>query len=369
MLHSIRLVAYVLTAVMALAVMAACSSSETSQEDPAAEALAITDSVTTETKTANTSADPQPLILLNQQLIEGYAEDDLDPRNINAMFWAVFSGIPEDVIVYPSENYYYFKMFTGGQQFWGNIRLPAGERDEGVLAFGYFEFNDVPPAPGTRFSRFKTFKAEDGLILEKINRFTYQATYKGKTVTFNLFQLDQQPPQLFTLGTDELFIQRTFDESGYQFFLLFNERLNYFFWVLNEEENVPDILDSQADDLVMGRRSGFAFWIDKANGDRKILAAISQINVSRNNYFDGPFDQLADNYAEEVQIAKYMQLANPSLEGRIDQFGYFNDTDRPLRVSLSHYYRYTTDQSLDAFVSKMRTSDDPHRFISRRGAP
>ncbi len=369
MLHSMRFMSYILTAVMALAVLAACSNAESDQADPSAEGLAITDTVTTETQTANTSGDPQPLLLFNQQLVEGYSESDLDPRNINAMFWAVFSGIPEDVIVYPSENYYYFKMFTGGQQFWGNIRLPAGERDEGILAFGYFEFNDVPPAPGTRFSRFKTFNAEDGLVVEKIDRFTYQVTYKGKTVTFNFFQLDQTPPQLFTLATDEVFIQRTFDESGFQFFLLFNERLNYFLWVLNEEENVPDILDNHASDLLLGKRSGFAFWIDKAHDNRKVLAAISQINVTRNNYFDGPFDQLADNYAEEVQIAKYMKLANPALEGRIDQFGYFNDTERPLRVSLSNYYRYSSTENLDAFVSRMRVDENPYRFISRRGAP
>jgi len=87
---------------------------------------------------------------------------------------------------------------------------------------------------------------------------------------------------------------------------------------LNEEEIVPDILNSTATDLVVGRRSSFAFWIDKAHQDRRILAAISQINVSRNNYINGPFDQLADNYPEEVEIAKFMKLTNPSLKGRID---------------------------------------------------
>lgn len=371
-IHPTKLTMYLIAAVSVFAVMAACAGSDGDHDESIAASttvLASSDAEAAATLSDSVAQSPQPLLLLNQQLVEGYSEKDLDPRNINAMFWAVFSGIPENVIVYPSENYYYFKMFTGGQQFWGNIRLPAGERDEGVLAFGYFEFNNVPPAPGTRFSRFKTFNLDDGLLLEKVDRFTYQVTYRGRTVTFNLHQLDQKPPELFTLGEDEVFIQRTFDESGYQFFLLFNERSNYFFWVLNEEENVPDILDSKADDLVVGRRSSFAFWIDKAHGDRKILAAISQINVSRNNYFDGPFDQLADNYAEEVEIAKYMQLANPGLKGRIDRFGYFNDTDRPLRVSLSNYYRTTSTEGLNAFVSRIRTSDDPYRFISRRGAP
>jgi hypothetical protein len=40
-----------------------------------------------------------------------------------------------------------------------------------------------------------------------------------------------------------------------------------------------------------------------------------------------------------------------------------------LRVSLSNYYRTTSTEALNAFVSLLRTSDDPYRFISRRGAP
>ncbi len=61
-----------------------------------------------------------------------------------------------------------------------------------------------------------------------------------------------------------------------------------------------------------------------------------------------------------------MQLANPTLKGRIDQFGYFNDTDRPMWVSLSNYYRTTSTEGLNAFISRIRTFDDPYRFISHR---
>jgi hypothetical protein len=61
-----------------------------------------------------------------------------------------------------------------------------------------------------------------------------------------------------------VFVQRTFDKSGYQFFLLFNEKSNYLFWVLNEEPGVPDVLEPAGEDLLVGRRSGFAFWVDKA---------------------------------------------------------------------------------------------------------
>ena len=360
------------TALTVAAATMACSNPVVSQNEfvsSTPESVVIIEAVEVDTPTLPITGNPQPLLLLNQQLIEGYADDALDPEDINGMFWAVFSNLPNEVIVYPSENYFYFKMFTGGQQFWGNIRLPTGDRDLGVLAFGYFEYNDVPPPSGTRFSRFKTFNTDDALSIERMDRFQYQVEYRGKAVVFNLFQIEQKPPELFALGPDEIFIQRTFDESGFQFFLLFNQRLNYFFWVLNEEEIVPDILDSRGENVWLGRRSRFAFWVDQAHGDRKVLTAIATVNVSRNNYFDGPFDQLADNYAEEVQIAKYMKLANPSLEGRIDQYGYFNDTDRPLRVSLSNYYRFTSTKDLDSFTSRIKEAEDPYRFISRRGYP
>ena len=83
--------------------------------------------------------------------------------------------------------------------------------------------------------------------------------FSGKTVTFHLLELDQSPPATLDLAEDETFIQRTFDESGYQFYLLFNERANYFLWVLNEEQPVPDVLDPRDEDLLVVRRSGFAF--------------------------------------------------------------------------------------------------------------
>ncbi len=366
-----QLLLKIVAATVVLAVVA-CSSPAVSQVEPVfptPEAIGVIEAVAVETSTIPIPKSPKPLLLLNQHLVESYADDALDPEDINGMFWAVFSNLPNEVIVYPTENYFYFKIFTGGQEFWGNIRLPAGDRDDGVLAFGYFEYNDVPPPPGTRFSRFKTFNADDALTVERLDRFRYQVEYRGKSVLFNLFQIEQKPPELFALGSDEVFVQRTFDESGFQFFLLFNQRANYFFWVLNEEVIVPDILDSRGENVLLGRRSRFAFWVDQDHGDRKILTAISTVNVSRNNYFDGPFDQLADNYAEEVQIAKFMKLANPSLDGRIDQYGYFNDTERPLRVSLSHYYRFTSTKDLDSFTSRIKDAEDPYRFISRRGVP
>jgi len=321
--------------------------------------------------------DPKTYFYRNQQWIEGFYKDPegVNLEEIETVFWHVFGKLPDQVMVYPSENYYYYGLHINGRQLWGNIRLAAGYRDLGELSFAYFEFNEFASPGYNRFTRAKIFTSADNISVKKIERFTYDVSYRGKTVTFNLHKLSQDPPNLFTLRENEVSVERTFDESGYQFFLMFNEEKNYFFWVLNEEEGVPDILDpvGEYDDIYVGRRSGFAFWEDHLG--RKILASIRQHSVTRNDYYDGPFDQLADNYAEEVNIRGYMIKASPAMEGRINEYGYFiydqegNLVENPLRVAISPYQTYYTQSQFTAFIERAKAADDPYQFISRRGVP
>ena len=63
--------------------------------------------------------------------------------------------------------YYYYKLYMDGKQFWGNIRLPAGRRDRGVLSFAYFEFKESPLKTGPRLERWKYYTKADGLLVEK----------------------------------------------------------------------------------------------------------------------------------------------------------------------------------------------------------
>ena len=59
---------------------------------------------------------------------------------------------------------------------------------------------------------------------------------------------------------------------------------------LNEEETYSDVLMPVEEELVVGRKSGFAFWVDRAHNDRKVLVAIRGESATRNDYYDGPFD-------------------------------------------------------------------------------
>lgn len=330
------------------------------------------DSTASPPVTPSPVADSSSYLSTNQQWIEGLYADVVDLEDVDAVFWHIFSRLPDQVDVYPSENYYYYILCVDGRQIWGNIRLPAGYRERGILSFAYFEFEEFPSVAGTTgFTRSKLYEEEDGVTIEEVDDFTYVVRYSKKAVTFNLHRIAQEPPNLFSLGEDEVFIERTLDESGYPFFLIFNEQKDYFLWILNEEDGVKDILDpvGEEGDILVGRRSGFAFWVDEAQDDRRILVGVRQLSVRRNDYYDGPFDQLADNYVDEVRISEYMQKAFPALVGRIDKYGYYTDTERPMRVAITTYSTYYTHSEITQFVERAKASEDPYQYISRRGVP
>ena len=236
-----------------------------------------------------------------------------------------------------------------------------------MLSFAYFEFKESPYVTEPRLVRNKFFTDADGLLIEELDKFTFKVRFDGKEVIFNLNQISQEPPTLFELADNEQYIEKTYDESGYNFILLFNSERNYFNWVLNEEVPLPDELMPIGEDLLVGRRSGFAFWVDRAHDARKLLVAIRGQNATINDYYDGPFDQLADNYVDETNLASYVVRASPSLDGRIDKWGYFLDSIKPSRVSISPYYVYFTDRALKLFVSQMKLHSDPYYFVSRKG--
>src|SRR6185295_3505585 len=88
-----------------------------------------------------------------------------------------------------------------------------------------------------------------------------------------------------------------------------------------------------ADDLVpakpagrisIGRRTGFAFYRDHRI-ERKILIGVFAANSELNNYFDGPFDQLPENFIEGDSLRQAIIASDPSVKGQIDRLGNFAD--------------------------------------------
>lgn len=311
----------------------------------------------------------QPALSLQQTMIEGLSARGIDLKDPRVVFATVFARLPGEVMVYPTENYFYWTLFCDGREIRGNIRLPSGQREKGMLCVGYAGYVEFPGADGAapEISEAKYFGRDDGVIITCADAFTSLVEFAGKKVIFHFNQLPQLPPAKFPLPAGEVFVERTCDESGFPFFLLYNTEKKYFFWVLNEEGQVPDHFEKLGDDIVTGRRSGFVFWIDRNHKDRKILAAVRQLSVRRNDYFDGPFDQLADNYAEQANVKKYIEEAIPSYHGRIDKYGYITDAGEPKRVALNNYGTYETLTEAAKFIARAKKSGDVRQFISRAG--
>jgi hypothetical protein len=189
--------------------------------------------------------------------------------------------------------------------------------------------------------------------VKKVARLTYTVAYKGKTVTFALNDIGMTPPKKAKLRADEVFVGPVFDESGVKFFLLFNKTENHFVYILNEDGAPPETFKDFGKRVAVGRRTGFAYYRDTAN-TRKVLVAINGNNARRNNYYDGPFDQLPDNYVDKTNIKKYLELAYPYVKGRINKFGVLKD-QQGSRVAVGAYYVYSEESELSFVDSCVKT--------------
>lgn len=294
----------------------------------------------------------RPLVVFNQKFIEGlYSHLDLaDPDTV---FKTVFFALDSEVVVYPTENYYYFQLYAGGKTIWGNLRLDASDRDQGIIHIGYFEY-DENGMYQDREGKEKEFSAKDGVIVERIGSFLYKVSYAGKTVVFRLNDIGKERPQEGQIRRNEVYVGPIFDESGLKFFLLFNKKEKHFMYVLNENENVPEDFVKLSEDVVVGRRTGFGFFLDTRNS-RKILIGVNGRSTDRNNYYDGPFDQLPDNYAESTNISKYIEEAYPYTRGNIDKFGGYKN-QKGARVVISPYIVYYREEELVDLVETCKNS-------------
>jgi len=289
-----------------------------------------------------------PSVHTNQSDLEEIAaRSDLEIGNLKAVFAYLFASLPERVKVYPTENYYYFRFHHNGVPYAGNFRLDAADRDKGVIDFAYF-----PVLTGWRQDEIETYKqlgSSDGVTVEKAAALTYTVSFAGKSVVFELNDLSGVKPPPGLLNDDESYIGPIFDESGIQFFLVFNNRLKLFHYILNETTPVPDeIYESRiAPRLVIGRRTGFAYYKDDFR-DRKILVGVYEENIVVNNYYDGPFDQLPDNFLRGSELKDAIAAAGLADADTIDRFGILPGGDE--RVLIKPYISYTYLDDLQMFA-------------------
>jgi hypothetical protein len=266
-----------------------------------------------------------PSIQFNESLIEGLYLDFPVEQPLEVL-GIVFEHLRSDVTIYPTENYYYFTFNAAGRSFSGNFRLSPQARAEGRIHFAYFDTSDPT------WFRHLYLGPDHGVVVEREEAQRYSVSFAGKIVTFSLHDVPQSPPAQLHLRPGERFVGRGFDESGFFFLLMFEDSTDTFFWVLDEENSATPTFVVLADSLVVEPRTGFVFFQDRIDG-RHVLAGIDRRNASANNYFDGPFDQLPDNYIIATPFAEYVAQAYPKTRGMLDRRGEYPGADSRLAVA------------------------------------
>ncbi len=288
-----------------------------------------------------------PQFHTNQQYLEETSrETNIDINSLNDVFAHTFVSLPDEVKVYPTENYYYFSFFHDGIEYAGNMRLDAYDRDKGILHFAYF--NAFTRWNEEMLSKYKQLSKADGVAVEKLAELMYRVTFRGKSVLFALNDLSRIAPPQSMLNKDEEYIGPVHDESGLQFFLVYNSSAKVFHYILNNTGHVPEQFSISRSDkqISIGTRTGFAFYHDRFF-DRYILIGVYEGNSMVNNYFDGPFDQLPDNFIKGNQLQKALIDETPELAGTIDRFG---NTDKGInRVLIAPYMHYGYESDLAVF--------------------
>jgi hypothetical protein len=290
------------------------------------------------------SASERPRVYTNEQYIEDVTkETSLPLDDPKAMFAFILESLPERVKVYPTENYYYFYFYHRGTRYAGNIRIDVADRDQGKVHFAYYaDLNEWRMDDAVQYNRFGK---EDGILVEKIEPLVYRVALGAKSVIFELNDLSKVAPPAGALGPDDRYLGPVFDESGIRFFLVFNMELKLFHYVLDETVPVSDeLIPSQITDrILIGRRTGFAFY-NEHRLKRKILIGVFETNASVNNYYDGPFDQLPDNFIEGDALRDAILAVAPEMKGKIDRYG--GAPDGSSRYLIGPYIYYRTEQEL-----------------------
>ena len=301
-----------------------------------------------------------PGLHTNEQFIgDVTAQTNLDTNDLKSVLAYVLGELPPRVKVFPTENYYYFFFYQNGVRYAGNFRFDVDERDKGLVEFVYFR--DTTDWIEDETEHHATLGADDGVILTKVRDLAYELAYAGRTVTFELNDLSDVRPPEGSLRAGETFLGPVADESGIRFFLTFDAEAKMFHYVLDETIPVADELLAADgfENIVIGRRTAFAFFRDEAY-DRKLLVGVYAPNVDLNNYLDGPFDQLPDNFLEGDALRDALLAADPEIVGPIDRLGISPGGE--MRQAIVTYLEYGAVEELKDAEKCATQPDDVARY-------
>jgi hypothetical protein len=268
-----------------------------------------------------------------------------------AVFRSLFEQMPDMIEILPTENYLYFSCRdAAGVQWRGNFCIRANAAASG-LPF-YYE----KQGRGEE-SKYLLIGRGHGLNLVRHDPFLYELRWNGRALEMRLNKPRLSSPAKAKLRDSEVYVGPSYDESGLQFSLLFDLAANCFLWILNDDEAPPEEFLAVSAAIERGARTQFAFLKDPVN-QRRVLVGVADQEIEANSYYDGPFDQLPDNFIAtgEVDLRKYIEMQNPDREGQIDEFGCFKLMPG-CRVAITPYYAYQDLAELAAIT--------PEEFYTR----
>ena len=290
----------------------------------------------------------------NQSWIEGLQQSAAFQINtLEDALNHVFSALPDRVLVYPTENYYYFTFPADGVIYAGNLRLAAQDRDKGVLHFATFIQANQTSEAGEMM--YKALTAQDGVTVEKLEGLAYKVTYNNKAVVFQLNDVSSIAPPEDIVAEGEKYLGLVADESGLRFYLFYNEIHKTFAYVLDESGDILDQFGPVVEDsrILVGQRTGFAVY-DHHYLNRRVLIGVHGANTTVNNYYDGPADQLPENHIKDDNLRKAIVDSNPSMKDQLDEFGYFKTGEG--RYLITPYIQY---RDIDELNDYNQCADDP----------
>jgi hypothetical protein len=293
-------------------------------------------------------ANERPRLYTNEHYVEDVTRQASLPLDQPlAMLDFVLESLPAEVKVFPTENYYYFYFYEGGARYAGNIRLDVKDRDLGKVHFAYYA-DPVEWIGADDKLQYRILGREDGVRVERVTPLRYRVSHGKASVEFVLNDLSRVAPPARALAPADKFLGPIFDEAAIRLFLIYNTRLKIFHFVLDETVRIADDLVPSrfTDRILIGRRTGFAFYRDH-QFDRKILIGVFSTNTLLNNYFDGPFDQLPDNFIRGDELRQAILDSDPKFDGEMDRYG--ATPDGSARYVIAPYMYYRTEDELYYF--------------------
>lgn len=285
-----------------------------------------------------------PAVHFNQMEIAALRLPALEMDDWRSVLDHILSSAGSDIVVYPSEGYYYFRFQNGPRLVSGNLRFDLMDAARGELNFAYYSgaaFGEDP------VDYYGLLGPSDGVDLRSTGPFEYELRFQGRLTRVHIYRAEEELAGPKPVATGELYVGPVFDESGVRLHLVFDEVTRAFFFILNEAAPAGDTFSSYPGlpSIQVGDRTGYAFYADGRRG-RRILVGVARRNILANSYFDGPFDQLPDRFVDPGEMQRLMVLAYPDLEGVIGPRGVYLDTPF-MRAMVAPYRRY---ESVDEFA-------------------